>query len=51
MFENTDREVVIQETIMSRVGVDRILKYAFDLAEKRGKHLTSATKSNVSSQE
>jgi tartrate dehydrogenase/decarboxylase/D-malate dehydrogenase len=46
MFENTDREVVIQETIMSRVGVDRILKYAFDLAEKRGNHLTSATKSN-----
>jgi tartrate dehydrogenase/decarboxylase/D-malate dehydrogenase len=46
MFENTDREVVIQETIMSRVGVDRILQYAFDLAENRGKHLTSATKSN-----
>jgi tartrate dehydrogenase/decarboxylase/D-malate dehydrogenase len=46
MFENTDREVVIQETIMSRVGVDRILRYAFNLAEKRGKHLTSATKSN-----
>ncbi|AXI46508.1 tartrate dehydrogenase [Sulfitobacter sp. SK012] len=46
MFENTDREIVIQETIMSRVGVDRILKYAFDLAEQRGKHLTSATKSN-----
>ncbi|MDA0222688.1 MAG: tartrate dehydrogenase [Rhodobacterales bacterium] len=46
MFEGTPREVVIQETVMSRVGVDRILKYAFDLAAKRGKHLTSATKSN-----
>ncbi len=46
MFGGTEREVVIQETVMSRVGVDRILKYAFDLAQKRGGHLTSATKSN-----
>ena len=46
MFPNTEREVVIQETVMTRIGVDRILKYAFELAEKRGKHLTSATKSN-----
>ncbi|TMS59420.1 tartrate dehydrogenase [Imbroritus primus] len=47
MFAGTDREVVLQETVMSRVGVDRILKFAFDLAQKRPKkHLTSATKSN-----
>ncbi len=46
MFPGTDREVVIQETVMSRIGVDRILKYAFDLARSRGGHLTSATKSN-----
>lgn len=47
MFEGTDREFAIQETIMTRQGVDRILKYAFDLAQKRPKkHLTSATKSN-----
>lgn len=47
MFPNTDREVVIQETVMTRTGVDRILKYAFDLAQSRPKkHLTSATKSN-----
>lgn len=47
MYPGTDREIVIQETVMSRVGVDRILKYAFDLARKRPrKHLTSATKSN-----
>ncbi len=46
MFPGTNREIVLQETVMSRVGVDRILKYAFDLAAKRGKHLTSATKSN-----
>jgi tartrate dehydrogenase/decarboxylase/D-malate dehydrogenase len=47
MFEGTDREVVVQETVMSRVGVDRVLKYAFELAQSRPrKHLTSATKSN-----
>ncbi|WP_033070117.1 tartrate dehydrogenase [Thalassospira australica] len=47
MYPGTDREIVIQETVMSRTGIDRILKYAFDLAQKRPrKHLTSATKSN-----
>jgi tartrate dehydrogenase/decarboxylase/D-malate dehydrogenase len=47
MFEGTEREVVIQETVMTRTGVDRILKFAFELAQKREKrHLTSATKSN-----
>ncbi|MDT0550478.1 isocitrate/isopropylmalate family dehydrogenase, partial [Streptomyces lonegramiae] len=47
MFEGTDRETVVQETVMTRVGVDRILKYAFELAQRRPeKHLTSATKSN-----
>ncbi len=46
MYEGTDREIVTQQTIMSRHGVDRILKFAFELAEKRGRHLTSATKSN-----
>lgn len=47
IFEGTEREVVIQETIMTRIGVDRILRYAFDLARTtRRKKLTSATKSN-----
>lgn len=47
MFENTDREVVLQQSLFTRKGVDRILKYAFDLARSRPKkHLTSATKSN-----
>ena len=47
MYEGTDRELVFQQTTFSRKGVDRILKYAFDLAQKRpNKHLTSATKSN-----
>ena len=47
MYEGTERELVIQETVMSRTGVDRALKYAFDLAQTRPrKKLTSATKSN-----
>jgi tartrate dehydrogenase/decarboxylase/D-malate dehydrogenase len=46
MYPGTEREIVMQETVMSRVGVDRILRYAFDLARKRGGRLTSATKSN-----
>jgi tartrate dehydrogenase/decarboxylase/D-malate dehydrogenase len=47
IFPGTDRETVLQETVMTRVGVDRILRYAFDRARKREKkHLTSATKSN-----
>lgn len=51
IFEDTDRETVIQETIMTRTGVDRILRYAFELAStRRRKHLTSATKSNGISQ-
>ena len=47
IFPGTEREVVMQETVMTRVGVDRILKFAFELAQRREKkHLTSATKSN-----
>ena len=47
MFADTPREIVVQETVMTRVGVDRVLKFAFDLAQSRPKkHLTSATKSN-----
>ncbi len=47
MYPDTEREVVVQETVMSRVGVDRIAKFAFNLAQRRPKkHLTSATKSN-----
>ena len=47
MYEGTEREVVIQENVFSRYGTDRVLKYAFELAQSRPrKHLTVATKSN-----
>jgi len=46
-YEGTEHEVVVQQSVFTRRGVDRVLKYAFDLAQNRdAKHLTSATKSN-----
>src|SRR5271165_1728797 len=45
--EGTDAELVVQESVFTRRGVDRILRYAYELALSRPKkHLTSATKSN-----
>ena len=47
MYAGTEREIVVQETVMSRFGTDRVLKYAYELAKSRPrKHLTVATKSN-----
>lgn len=46
LYAGTERETVIQESIFTRHGTDRILRYAFELAATRGKHVTSATKSN-----
>ena len=47
MLEGTDREFVVQEAVFTRIGTDRIMKYAFEMATKRKrKHVTSATKSN-----
>jgi tartrate dehydrogenase/decarboxylase / D-malate dehydrogenase len=47
IYEGTDEEVVLQESVFTRRGVDRILEYAFRLAEARPRRqVTSATKSN-----
>ncbi|MEM7291822.1 MAG: tartrate dehydrogenase [Pseudomonadota bacterium] len=47
LYEGTDQELVVQQSIFTRRGVDRVLRYAFELAQSRdAKHLTSATKSN-----
>jgi tartrate dehydrogenase/decarboxylase/D-malate dehydrogenase len=46
-YEGTEHETVVQQSVFTRHGVDRVLKYAFELANSRpAKHLSSATKSN-----
>lgn len=46
-FEGTEHETVIKTDVFTRRGVDRVFKYAFELANTReARHLTSATKSN-----
>jgi len=47
MFEGTARELVVQESVYTRVGAERLLHFAFALAQQRArKRLTLATKSN-----
>jgi tartrate dehydrogenase/decarboxylase/D-malate dehydrogenase len=47
MYDGTPREAVMQQSMFTRTGTDRIMRYAFELAKSRPrKHLTSATKSN-----
>jgi tartrate dehydrogenase/decarboxylase/D-malate dehydrogenase len=47
MYEGTEREVVMQQSVHSRIGSDRVLRFAFELARQRQrKHVTVATKSN-----
>ena len=47
LFAGTGHEMVVQESVFTRRGVDRVMRYAFELARTRpARHLTSATKSN-----
>ena len=47
LYSGTEQELVVQQNVFTRQGVDRILRFAFELAQSRPKkHLTSATKSN-----
>ena len=47
MFAGTERELALQETVMTRTGVDRVLHFAYAQAVRRPRRLlTSATKSN-----
>jgi tartrate dehydrogenase/decarboxylase/D-malate dehydrogenase len=46
IFSGTDREIAIQESIFTRHGVERVARYAFELARTRRKRVTGATKSN-----
>jgi tartrate dehydrogenase/decarboxylase/D-malate dehydrogenase len=46
LYEGTEDEMAVQQTVFTRRGVSRVLRFAFELARKSKKHLTSATKSN-----
>lgn len=46
VYPGTDAEFVLQQSVFTRRGCDRIMRYAFELAQRRKQHVTSATKSN-----
>src|SRR4029077_18524978 len=46
LYEGNEEEMAVQQTVFTRRGVNRVMRFAFELARKRRKHLTSATKSN-----
>ena len=47
LYQGSEQEMAMQQTVFTRKGTDRIIRYAFELARTRPrKHVTSATKSN-----
>jgi tartrate dehydrogenase/decarboxylase/D-malate dehydrogenase len=46
LYAGTDMEMAMQQAVFTRTGTDRVMRYAFELARKRKKHVSSATKSN-----
>lgn len=47
LYQGKPNEVVIQNGVFSRTGCERIIRYAFELAKKEGKTLTSVSKGNA----
>ena len=47
LFRDKPNEVVIQDGVFSRVGCERVIRYAYELAKKEGKSLTSISKANA----
>ena len=46
IYSGTDQEAAVQQSVFTKIGTDRIQRFAFELAATRRNHLTSATKSN-----
>jgi len=47
IYEGTEFEAAVQESIFTRKGIERVMRFAFELASQRPRrHLSSATKSN-----
>ena len=47
LYPNSPQEVVIQNGVFSRKGCERVIRYAFELARKEKKSLTSISKGNA----
>ena len=47
LYKNSPNEVVIQNGVFSRKGCERVIRYAYELARKEGKTLTSISKANA----
>ncbi|WP_078412245.1 tartrate dehydrogenase [Priestia abyssalis] len=47
LFKGQEHEVVLQNSVFSRKGTERIIRYAFEIAKKEGKSLTSISKANA----
>lgn len=47
MYEGTPRELALQTGVFTRAGIERVQRYAFELARSTGRPLTSITKSNA----
>lgn len=47
LFPGKPQETVIQNGVFSRVGCERVIRYAYELAAREGKSLTNVTKSNA----
>ena len=47
LYKNQPNEVVIQNSVFSRVGCERVIRYAYDLAREKKTSLTSISKGNA----
>ena len=47
LYPDSPQEIVIQDGVFSRKGCERVMRYAFELARKTGKTLTSVSKGNA----
>ena len=46
LYKDSAEELAVQQAVFTRRGCDRIMRYAFERARQRRRHVTSATKSN-----
>jgi tartrate dehydrogenase/decarboxylase / D-malate dehydrogenase len=47
LFKGKENEVVLQTGVFSRKGVERVIRYAYEVAKKEGKTLSSISKANA----